>query len=1287
MSKGTTPGRSLRLLLVEDSENDAMLLLRELRRGGYEPLVQRVFTPEEMEEALGEAGERGETFDVVISDYHMPRFRAPDALTLLRGLGYDTPFIVVSGKIGEDAAVGILKAGADDYLTKENMSRLCPAIERELGEAEVRRERARAKEALSRSEERFRRLVEQIPAVTYVQEPIESENPKAITYMSPQYQDMLGYSRESGVIDEEHWLGTLHPADRERVLAEELRTDESGEPYRMEYRQIARDGRVVWVRDQATLVRDEGGRPLYWLGVQYDVTEQKRIEAELRQGEQRYRTFIEQSTEGIWRFELEEPLSLDAAYEEQIEHIYRHTYLAECNDAMARMYGYERAEELVGARLADLLPRSEPENVGYLRAFMISGYSLTDAESREFDRQGNPKVFLNNLTGIVEDGFLVRAWGTQRDVTEQKEAEEALRESEDRFRLLADEAVAGIVLIENGAIFDANKSFTRMFGYELGELAGMRATEFVVPEDREEVVRRISSGDTEAYEIRGLRKDGTTFPIELRPRQLPYRGRRVRLTSIIDLTERKRAEQALREAENRYRTLVERVPAVIYVDAVDEEGSTTYISPQIEALLGYSPQDYVSDPGHWKTVIHPEDRERVLSEHARATATGEPFGMEYRFVARDGRIVWVRDEAVLMRDEAGSPSFWQGIQTDITERKSIEEALQISEERFRTIVEQSPLSIQILAPDGRTVQVNRAWEELWGVTLDDIAGYNILEDRQLAEKGLMPYLRMGFAGERALIPPTLYDPQETIPDLTSNEEPGRWVRAFIYPLEDEAGNIREVILMHEDITERRLAEEALEHSEERFRATFEQAAVGMAQVSLDGRWLMVNQKLCEIVGYSAEEMDGLAFQDITHPADLESDLEHVRLLLAREIETYSMEKRYFRKDGSIVWIDLTVSLVRGATGEARYFVSVIEDISERKRTEEALEQSEELYRTVVEQAAENIYLVDGQTRLILESNAALQNSLGYTAEDLKGMTLYDIVASDRNSVDQNIERIVEEGTSFLGERQYRRRDGALVDVEVSVCAIPYRGRDVMCVVAHDVSERKRAERALEEIREAERNRIARELHDSTLQDIVYALQEIQIVQVASDGGQDPALEDSAEALRRSVEGLRGAIFELRLEDTLGRSFASTLENLIDLNRRMSRGRYELDLIIDDGFPSRVSAKTGRELARIVQEALTNVRRHAEARHARVELSLEGEVACVEVSDDGRGFAPGSQKAGVGRHSMQARALEIGGELWIASEPGGGTRVTCRVPVSLLIQDSEQATPSGSEVSPSTFGLD
>src|SRR5829696_6795406 len=334
-------------------------------------------------------------------------------------------------------------------------------------------------------------------------------------------------------------------------------------------------------------------------------------------------------------------------------------------------------------------------------------------------------------------------------------------------------------------------------------------------------------------------------------------------------------------------------------------------------------------------------------------------------------------------------------------------------------------------------------------------------------------------------------------------------------------------------------------------------------------------------------------------------------------------------------------------------------------TEERLKESEGLYRNVVEQVAENIFLLDPDTGHIIQANASLLHSLGYEAGEIRRLSLYDIVAHDRESVDLNIGRVMEEGRAALGERQYRRKDGSLADVEVNVSAVPYDGERAMCIVAHDVTQRKRAEAMLEEIREAERNRIARELHDGTLQDIVYALQELQVMQVMAGEDGNPSLEDTADALRRSVEGLRGAIFELRLEETLDRSIVASLESLIDLNRRMARERYDIELVVVEGFPTHLSERTGQQITRLVQEALTNVRRHAGAGHVRVELGTDGTLAFVEVSDDGRGFDPRSAGTGIGRQSMGQRARELGGELEVQSAPGEGARIRFSIPISLL----------------------
>ena len=798
------PGTPLRVLLVEDSENDALLLLRELRRGGYEPVSERVSTPEDMERALGEAASRREPWEVVVSDYNMPRFGALAALELLRGLGYDTPFIVVAGKIGEEAAVVMLRAGAQDYVTKEDMARLCPAIERELRESEDRRGRRRAVEAL-----RF------------------------LSEASAQLTSSLDYR------------ATL--ASVARLAVPKL---------------------ADWC---AVDVLEEDGST------------------------QRLAVAHQNPAKVAWAHELERRYPPDTEAPQGVPEVLR--------SGRSEFYPEITDEMLVAGA-------SDPEHLRIMREIGFTSAMIV------------PLVARGGTLGAIT---LVSAESGRR----YERADLELAEELARRAALA---------VDNARLYDAAQK---------------------------------------------------------------------------EISERERAE-------TRFRTLVEQIPAVTYIQSLHGAKPMEYVSPQIEDMLGYSPNTEAIDDEFLVGMLHPDDRERFLEEDRRTDETGEPFKVEYRQFAKDGRLVWVRDEAVLVRDQEGRPLYWLGVQYDITEQK---------------------------------------------------------------------------------------------------------------------------------------------------------------------------------------------------------------------------------------------------------------------RAEEALRQSEELYRTVVERAAENIFLVDVETKQILEANAALRRSLGYTPEEFKDITLYDIVAHDRHSVDLNTQSILEEGQRFLGERRYRRKDGSLVDVEVSASAIFYGGVEAMSVVAHDITERRKAEAALEEAREAERNRIARDLHDDILQDIVYALQEIQIAQITSEDSRSKSLDEAAESLRRSVEGLRGAIFELRLRETLGRSFVSTLEVLLDLNRRMARGRYELDLVVEDGFPRDLHERTGREVIRIVQEALTNARRHAEARTVRVRLWVDEGLARVEVTDDGRGFDTGAPGVGVGQQSMRYRAGELGGELTVESEPGCGTRVRLEIPVSRLLAEGEGPATSGDEGAP------
>src|SRR5581483_5973582 len=334
ISQQCTIGKALRTLVIEDSIADTELLLSELRRGGYDVSFERVETADAMIAAL----ERRE-WDIVFSDYQMPRFNGRAALKLLRDRGLDTPIIFISGTIGEEAAAAAIKAGANDCIMKHNTKRLLPAVERELREQELRREGRRAQEQLVQSEERFRQLTENISEVFFI---IDVAS-KAIIYISPAYENVWGRSCQSLYDDPQSWLKGVYPEDHPRVLS---LLQKNPSYFQAEYRVVRPDGAVRWIWARTFPIKDRNGTIYRRAGIAEDITERKLAVEASRSSQERIQLLLNSTAEAICGVDLQGRCTFS-------------------NQACVRLLGYASPDDLLGKNMHRLVHHTRQDGTPY----------------------------------------------------------------------------------------------------------------------------------------------------------------------------------------------------------------------------------------------------------------------------------------------------------------------------------------------------------------------------------------------------------------------------------------------------------------------------------------------------------------------------------------------------------------------------------------------------------------------------------------------------------------------------------------------------------------------------------------------------------------------------------------------------------------------------------------------------------------------------------------------------------------------------------------------------------
>lgn len=320
----------------------------------------------------------------------------------------------------------------------------------------------------------------------------------------------------------------------------------------------------------------------------------------------------------------------------------------------------------------------------------------------------------------------------------------------------------------------------------------------------------------------------------------------------------------------------------------------------------------------------------------------------------------------------------------------------------------------------------------------------------------------------------------------------KYIHSVGEPITNSEGVVTRIFGTIMDITARRESERALRESELRFRSTFDQAAVGIAHLSIDGHWLRVNRKLCDILGYSEEGMLGLTFRDLTYPDDLPEDLHLIDQLMAGEINTYSMEKRYLRKDGLSVWCQLTRSLVRDETGRPAYFISVVEDISRRKQIETALRDSEQRLSTIFRESPSAILISSFKDGKIQDVNDAFQNITGYSRQEVIGKETTELElflsANDRRKLTRDVEKY---GEVRNLEMNFRLKSGQISTGLVSATRINVEGETSLLTVVLDISERKKAAEQIQSyVEELQKNQLELENNAKELSGLNQKLKEL-----------------------------------------------------------------------------------------------------------------------------------------------------------------------------------------------------
>jgi PAS domain S-box-containing protein len=762
----------------------------------------------------------------------------------------------------------------------------------------------KAEELLHESEEQYRMLAEISRDLIFLvgrDDRVEYVNSYAAAILGKTPAEVTGQARS--------FLFPPETARRQEMSLQEVffsgRSSHSEGP-------LAVKGEMRWFDHMLVPLKNPDGSVRAVLGVSRDITERRQSEEKLRSSEERYRRLLQRSFDAVV--------------------IHKNGIITLANQAAAGLAGASSPADLVGKNIIDFVHPKYLDSVRERVAAMTSRNEpmAVNMAEEQFIRLDGKAITVEVVATSFHDNGEPAIQVVFRDITRRKELVDALRQSEEKYRILIEHSQSGVFIIRKRQILYVNTAFARILGGVPADFILQDFGDFIAPEDRERVLalgHRRQKGEkvTETYECVLLKRDGVTRVIvSLDAGVVRYEGEPASMGTIRDITEKKETELQLRESEQKFREFADFLPQSVW--ECDLSGTLIFANRGSFSMYRYSPDDFEGSLTIWQ-MISPGDRPIISAWVTRALSKPIeefPATVEYTALRKDGSTFPVKTFVTPVISN-GVITGMRGIGIDMTDQKRAEEALRESGEKIRAIFDSTFQFTGIMNPDGTLTDVNHTALEFAGLRGEDVINRPFWETAWW-QGDMARVQRLKEAVARAA--KGTFVRYET--ELQGTGNTTMFVDFSIKPVFDQKGNVRTLITEARDVTKSKHMEDALRESEDRFRRMFEDGPLGMAIVGRDYRFVLVNRMLCEMMGYTEQELLARSFTDITHPDHLEQDVTEVEKLYTGEIARYRTEKRYIRKDGSVLWGALTVSPLRDREGHIVSTLSLIEDITKWK---------------------------------------------------------------------------------------------------------------------------------------------------------------------------------------------------------------------------------------------------------------------------------------------------------------------------------------------------------------------